>query len=227
MTLACLTFSRGSRDRRLAGLPTLRIIEFEVRRNDMDIATNRPEVRWHARQLLGSIGTLFPRNNVNEVVATTVRFDAPPEALWDGIVFYEEVPIRPPLLLRFLLPHPVRTSGDKTRVGTTIVCIYNSGGLVKSITAVDPPHLVRFDVVEQSLGIEGCITTLGGSYEINAGVDGSEVILTTNYRGHLRPRNLWRPLERFVARELHRYILSGIGAKTRALERGANQMSSR
>ena len=39
---------------------------------------------------------------------------------------------------------------------------------------------------------------------------GSEVVLTTNYRGHLRPRLLWRPFEHFIAHGLHRHILDGM-----------------
>ncbi|MGH9823469.1 MAG: hypothetical protein ACREDR_09485 [Blastocatellia bacterium] len=183
----------------------------------MDIATERPELKWHVRELWGAIGWLFPRNKTSEGVATTICFDSPPEVLWRGILFYEEVPFRPPFVLRLFLPHPVRTSGDKTRVGTTILCVYTTGGLAKTITAVEPPNLVRFEVVEQRLGIEACITTLGGSYHIRARGDGCEVVLTTHYRGHLRPRNLWRPLERFLAHRVHRYILSGMSAHLASL----------
>jgi hypothetical protein len=84
--------------------------------------------------------------------------------------------------------------------------------MVKRITVVERPHLVQFEVTQQRLGIEGCITTLGGSYEIRSCGDQTEVVLTTNYRGHLRPRYFWRPLERFLAHQLHRHILDGMRA---------------
>jgi hypothetical protein len=56
----------------------------------------------------------------------------------------------------------------------------------------------------------------GGSYEIRAEGGGAEVVLTTRYRGHLRPRWLWRPFEHFVAHRLHRHILDGMRASLEA-----------
>jgi hypothetical protein len=50
----------------------------------------------------------------------------------------------------------------------------------------------------------------GGSHEIRRVAGGSEVELTTHYRGRLRPRWLARPLERHLAHELHRHILHGM-----------------
>ena len=166
-----------------------------------------PRERWYSL-----VGRLFPRNLATEVVATSVRFHASPETVWQRMLTYEDVPAPPPLLLRVLLPYPVRTEGDKTCVGASIQCTYKGGDMVKRITVVERPHLVQFEVTQQRLGIEGCITTLGGSYEIRSCGDQTEVVLTTNYRGYLRPRYFWRPLERFLAHELHRHILDGMRA---------------
>lgn len=90
------------------------------------------------------LGWLFARKAVSEAVATRVHFNASPEAVWNHIMFYEEVPGRPPFLLRALLPHPVRTEGDKTLVGATVRCAYKGGHLVKRITTVEPPHFLKF-----------------------------------------------------------------------------------
>jgi hypothetical protein len=111
-----------------------------------------------------------------------------------------------------LLPSPVRTQASGKHVGASVECVYSRGSLLKRITVLDRPRLVRFDVIEQQLGIERCVTTVEGSYEIRAVGDGCDVALTTKYRGHLRPRRLWRPIERSLAHALHRHILSGMGA---------------
>jgi Polyketide cyclase / dehydrase and lipid transport len=175
-------------------------------------SSTAPRLKSQARDWLGLVGWLFPRNAVTDVVATSAHFNESPEAVWQRILLYEEVPVPPPFLLRVLLPHPVRTEGDKTRVGAAVQCRYYGGNLVKRITVVAPPRLIQFEVTEQRLGIEGCITVLGGSYEIRPVGDGTEIVLITNYRGHLRPRSLWRPLEGFLARQLHRHILAGMRA---------------
>lgn len=159
---------------------------------------------------LAAIGRLFPRNPRVDVVQTRVHFRASPEEVWRGMLFYEEVPRRPMPLLRAFLPLPISTSGEKTRVGSLIACNYDGGSLEKCITGVDPARSVRFEVRVQKLGIEDCITMTGGSYELRAVDEGTEVVLTTGYHGHLRPRWLWRPFERYLAHRLHRHILDGM-----------------
>ena len=173
--------------------------------------TRRPRKRTAG--LYRFVSWLFARNAVSEAVATRVRFNASQEAVWNHIMLYEEIPVRPPFLLRALLPRPVRTEGDKTRVGATVRCVYKGGDLVKRITTVDPPHFLEFEVVEQRLGIEDCILTLGGSYEICTCGDGTNVILITHYQAYLRPRHLWRALEALLVRQLHRHILRGVCAE--------------
>jgi hypothetical protein len=168
--------------------------------------------RFKLRERLARIGRLFPRNARSEVVATTLHIDASPEATWRGMLFYEEVPHRPRRFLRMFLPQPVRTEGDKTKVGALVRCIYDGGHLLKRITVAQPARMVRFEVLEQRLGIEDCVSMGQGSYEIRPASGGSEIVLTTHYRGHLRPRWLWRRLERSLARGMHHHILDGIRA---------------
>ena len=166
-----------------------------------------PQLSNHVTGWYRLASLLFARNAASESVETQVHFNASPEAVWDHIMFYEEVPGRPPFLLRTLLPRPVRTEGDKTRVGATVRCAYRGGDLVKRITKVEAPHFLQFEVDRQSLGIEGCVLTLGGSYQMLTNGDVTDVVLTTNYQAFLRPRSLWRPLEAILVSQLHRHIL--------------------
>ena len=160
--------------------------------------------------LLASVGRLFPRNETVEAVQTRVHFDTSPEIVWQGMLFYEEVPQRPAPLLRLFLPAPVRTEGEKTSVGALIECTYDGGYLEKRITEVETARSVRFEVLLQQLGVEDSISMTGGSYVLRPDRGGCELALTTEYRGHLRPRWLWRPLEHFLAHRLHHHILDGM-----------------
>jgi hypothetical protein len=110
------------------------------------------------------------------------------------------------------LPTPVRTRGEKTRVGAIIECTYDGGYLEKRITEAEPAQFVRFEVLVQQLGVEDCISMQGGSYEITKDGHGSKVVLATRYSGHLRPRWLFRPFEHYLAHRLHRHILDGMQA---------------
>ena len=69
--------------------------------------------------IAGVVSWLFARDGTREVVATRARVAGRPEQIWDRIMFYEDVPGRPAFPLRALLPAPVRTDGDKSRVGAT------------------------------------------------------------------------------------------------------------
>jgi len=163
-------------------------------------------------RFLTRLGCLFPRSATVEIVQTTIHFDAPPEAVWRAMRLYEDVARRPSPLLRLVLPIPIRTRGDKTQAGSTVECLYEGGYLEKRITRAERPRFVGFDVIVQQLGIEDAISMRAGSYEINASGHGSDVVVTTTYSGHLRPRWLWRLVERFLARGVHRHILEGMRA---------------
>lgn len=156
------------------------------------------------------LGWLFGGAASNELISTHLSLPADPETVWGRIVLFEEVVGRPSLLLRLFMPHPVRTDGEKSRVGALVRCVYEGGDLVKRMIAVEPPYRMVFDVIEQRLGIEGCVVVQRGSYEIDRNGKGSDVILTTQYRAFLHPRRLWRPLEEMVGHRLHLHILHGM-----------------
>lgn len=164
------------------------------------------------RRSYDRLARLFPRNPRTETVSTRMLLEATPEEVWNGILFYEEVPGTAPWHLRQFLPAPVRTEGDKRTVGAVIHCTYDRASLIKQITHIEPARLMRFDVLEQRLGVEHAVTMGEGSYEIRSSGSGSEVVLSTHYRGHMRPRWLVRWLEHHLAHELHRFILAGMRA---------------
>ncbi|HUY82496.1 MAG TPA: hypothetical protein VMU92_12300 [Acidobacteriaceae bacterium] len=171
------------------------------------------------RAFLAFLSWLFGGVPRNEFVSTQVHVAADPAVVWQRIALYEEVTGRRPLLLRLVMPCPVRTEGEKRRVGELVRCVYDGGELRKRILALEPPYRMVFDVLEQRLGIESCVIAQAGSYEIDRVPGGSDVILTTQYRAFLHPRWLWRPPEKMVAKRLHLYIL-------RAMQRGGNEAGS-
>jgi hypothetical protein len=178
-----------------------------------------PHLKYNLRRFIDHVGGWFSVNPEAEAVTTRIRLGGSPEAVWTALRFYEDVPERPGLFLLALLPRPIRSDGEKTRVGARVRCVYEGGHLVKQITVAEPGHLLRFEVLEQNLGLENCISMGEGSYEIRPMEGGSEVLLTTTYRGHLRPRFLWRPFERFLAHRLHRHILEGMGTLVESTHR--------
>ena len=173
---------------------------------DSMMRQHEPRIRVWMRM----VGWLCSRRPVSESVTTSVLFQASPETVWQQMLSYEEVSTRPPLILRALLPVPLRTEGEKTSTGAAVQCLYRGGDLLKLITVVEPPHLLEFEVHRQRLGIEHCITAIGGSYRLRACGGQTEIVLVTNYRGYLRPRWFWHPIEQFLGHIFHRHILTGM-----------------
>jgi hypothetical protein len=145
-------------------------------------------------------------------VVTRATFAASPGRTWETLMFYEQLDERPPLLLRFLLPVPIRTEGRKSEVGDEALCLYHGGHLVKRVTDVERGLRYAFAVVEQRLAIGGGMRLCGGSYTLRAlpGGAGTEVEALTRYASPRRPRWLWRRIEAAVCHAFHRHILAAM-----------------
>jgi hypothetical protein len=144
-------------------------------------------------------------------IVTGVRFSASPGQVWNGLMYYEQIPYVPPLHLRLVLPAPVRTEGRRSSVGDETRCVYDRGHLLKRVTRIDPSRHYGFDVVEQDLAIGGGIRLMGGSYSLLELPDGStRVSLETRYVGSTRPRWLARLVEAAVCHAFHRHILNAM-----------------
>jgi len=149
-------------------------------------------------------------------IVTRMNFDALPEQVWKGLLFYEEIGGRPPTHLRLLLPVPIRTEGKVSEVGGEAMCLYEGGHLLKRVTRIERGQFYEFEVAEQSLSVGGGMRLSGGRYTLRELPDGqTEVAVETRYTSTKWPRWFWRPLERMVCHWFHRYLL---GSMRRAIE---------
>lgn len=144
-------------------------------------------------------------------VVTGMRYSAPIERVWNSLMFYEQIPCRPPLHLRLLLPTPLRSEGPRSAVGDETRCVYESGHVLKRATRVERWRNYRFDVVEQNLAIGRGIRLVGGGYLLSELPDGgTRVELETCYIRSGGPAWLWRSIEAIVCHLFHRHILGAI-----------------
>jgi hypothetical protein len=140
-----------------------------------------------------------------------MTFAGSAEGVWNGLLFYEQVSRRPPLLLRVFLPSPIRTVGRKSKVGDEVRCLYEGGYLVKRVTQIVEQRRYCFEVVEQAIDFGGGIRLSGGSYELRHLPDGcTEVALETRYWSPWRPRWLWTLLEAAICHRFHHHILGEV-----------------
>lgn len=144
-------------------------------------------------------------------VVTRMIFNASPDRVWQGLVFYEELKGKPPLYLRILLPVPIRNVGKVSAVGDEVTCLYKGGHLLKRITTIETGTLYEFEVAEQALSFGAGMRLLGGYYRLHTQPDGqTEVSVATRYSSPRWPRWLWTPLEKMVCHCFHRHLLTSM-----------------
>jgi hypothetical protein len=142
-------------------------------------------------------------------VTTCQDFFAAADAVWDALMFYEEIAEDRPFFLRRFLPTPIGTQGCKSQVGSDVKCRYVGGHLLKRVTRIVRGHDYAFEVIEQNLALGG-ITLLGGDYALRIlSKDCTRVALATHYASPNCPR-LFGRLEAAVCHSFHRYILSAM-----------------
>jgi hypothetical protein len=143
-------------------------------------------------------------------VTTCEDFLAPLDAVWEGLMFYEEIADDRPFFLRRLLPTPIGTQGCKSEVGSDVKCRYVDGYLVKRVTYIARGHNYAFEIIEQNLALGG-IRLLGGEYTFcKLSKDHTRVALATRYASLNYPRWLFSQLEAAVCHSFHHYILSAM-----------------
>jgi hypothetical protein len=167
-----------------------------------------PEKSW---ELSPAVELNSPRRQEYAASVTTCQdFFAAVDAVWDALMFYEEIAEDRPFLLRRFLPTPIGTQGCKSQVGSEVKCRYVGGHLVKRVTRIVQGHNYAFEIVEQHLALGG-IRLLGGDYTLRVlSVNCTRVALVTHYASPHCPRWLFGRLEAAVCHSFHRYILSAM-----------------
>jgi hypothetical protein len=159
----------------------------------------------------------FPRSRDHAASVTTCQdFFAAADAVWDALMFYEEIAEGRPFFLRRFLPTPIGTQGCKSEVGSDVKCRYVGGHLLKRVTRIVRGHNYAFEIVEQNLALGG-IRLLGGDYTLRVlSKDCTRVALATHYASPNCPRWLFGRVEAAVCHSFHRYILSAMQSNLRS-----------
>ena len=174
----------------------------------------QPRKSWevrHATQIDSSRSREYSAS-----VTTFHDFFAAVDAVWDALMFYEEIAEERPFLLRRFLPTPIGTQGCKSEVGSDVKCRYEGGHLLKRVTRIVRRQNYAFEVVEQNLALGG-IRLLGGDYTLRMmAKDRTRVALATHYASPNCPRWLFGRVEAAVCHSFHGYILSAMRSNLRS-----------
>ncbi len=162
-----------------------------------------------------------------ETVVTTAVVDAPIEAVWAARAFDDPSRMAPASpYSRLGLPSPRGNVGSLTEVGDRKACHIGSGILRLLVVESEPPTSLAFVVTEQSGFEDNNVALRRGRLSLRAlGPDRTRVVLSTTYAPLLRDRLLWRPIERFIARELHGHVVREMRRAAKAQQVSASTTS--
>ncbi len=183
----------------------------------MDKQNNKFYSAYTLKNYLQNLTTDTQAANQLVSVLTRATFAANSAQVFKVLMFYEEIGQTPPLLLRLLLPVPIRTEGRISEVGDNVMCSDREGDLQKRITRIEPGDLYEFEVSSQALFFKGDIRLTGGGFRLRELPDGkTEVSVETRYYNTRAPRWIWKPLEGMVCHSFHRYLLGTMRKKIKS-----------
>ena len=163
-------------------------------------------------------------------VSTAVDVAAPPEAVWNAVVAFPEIPASnlPAWYFRLGVAYPVRAHIDGAGVGAVRRCEFSTGAFVEPVTAWDPPRLLAFDVVENPPTMRelspwddvlaphlraGIFRSERGEFRLEALDDGGTRLTgTTWYHLDMAPTWYWTAWSDAILHRIHRRVLEHVGA---------------
>lgn len=158
-------------------------------------------------------------------VRTEIEIDAPPEAVWQQVVAFAEIPGPKELLFRLGIAYPVRAEIRVNGTGAERHCIFSTGAFVEPIEVWDEPRLLRFSVASNPPPMQewtpyskldpphlhGFFVSKGGQFLLTP-LPGGRTRLEgiTWYRHSMWPATYWRLWSDFIIHHIHSRVLRHI-----------------
>ena len=169
-------------------------------------------------------------HHVERMVETSITVSAPPEAVWDVVLAFPDIPTTPtdPWFFQAGVAMPVRARIEGSGVGAVRHCEFTTGAFVEPITVWDPPHHLAFDVVSQPAPMtelspwqavhaphltDGTLTSRRGEFRLAATPDGGTRLTgRTWYTVQMAPGAWWALWVEAIVHRVHLRVLGHIGA---------------
>ena len=169
-------------------------------------------------------------------VTTSIVVNAPPEIVWRRVTDFPAIVSPPELMFRGGVAFPIESDIDGAGVGATRRCVLSTGVLNETVTAWNPPFLLRFRVNSTPPAMHELSPWpdidpphLHGFYEAQQGqfnlteLPGHRTLVegTSWYSHGLEPAQYWRLWSDYVVHRVHTRVL-----RTHQDARGGRSTSS-
>jgi hypothetical protein len=149
------------------------------------------------------------------IVYTSGRLSCTARSAWDKVCFYEHIATQPSLLLRTVLPVPLRTTGAYGKAGDVSRCMYSDGGyLTKKIRSIVDGQRIDFEIIEQTIRYASRIMLKGGSIQVEPHEDNTcSVQMLTRYELRGAARLIPRACIDYVVAAMHKIVIRDMQAR--------------
>ena len=161
-------------------------------------------------------------------VRTSIDIQAPPEAVWQQVVAFSEIPPPKEWMFRAGIAYPIRAGIQGSGPGAERHCEFSTGTFVEPIQVWDEPRLLKFSVTSNPAPLDewtpyrhiepphlhGYLVSKGGQFLLTPLPNGgTRVEGTTWYRHSLWPAPYWRLWSDAIIHKIHWRVLNHIREK--------------
>lgn len=158
-------------------------------------------------------------------VETAVDVDAPPEAVWQQVVSFAELPEPDFWLFRIGIAYPRRAEIYGEGAGAVRHCVFSTGPFVEPIHVWDAPWRLRFGVIAQpppmrelspysqvhAPHLDHFLVSREGQFLLTPLAGGrTRLIGTTWYENRMWPADYWRRWSDWIIHRIHQRVLDHI-----------------
>ncbi|HEY2822588.1 MAG TPA: DUF805 domain-containing protein [Candidatus Acidoferrum sp.] len=165
------------------------------------------------------------------VVRTSLEINAPPEAVWQQVVAFSEIPPPTELLFRAGIAYPIRAEITGHGPGAIRHCVFSTGPFVEPIEIWDEPRLLSFGVTStpaplneltpfghiEPKHLHGYFVSEKGQFALTE-LPGGRTRLegTTSYRNAIWPGQYWQLWSDYIIHRVHMRVLQHIKLQAEA-----------
>jgi uncharacterized membrane protein YhaH (DUF805 family) len=161
------------------------------------------------------------------MVRTALEVKAPPEAVWQQVVAFAEIPPPTEMLFRAGIAYPIRAEISGRGPGAIRRCIFSTGPFVEPIEVWDEPRLLRFGVTSNPAPLNeltpyghiepphlhGYFVSREGQFLLTPLPNGGTRLEgTTWYRHTMWPAAYWHLWSDYIIHRIHLRVLNHIRA---------------
>lgn len=173
------------------------------------------------------------------VVRSAIDVQAPPEAVWNEVVAFSEIPPPTEWIFRAGIAYPLRAEMQGVGVGAERHCVFSTGAFVEPIEIWEAPHRLKFSVTSNPAPMEewtpytridpphlhGFLISESGQFLLTPLPNGGTRLEGTTWYHHgLWPAQYWRLWSDAIIHRIHLRVLRHIREKAE-MKRGSTGLS--